>query len=1413
MEENKSLGTPETSGVGLVTDVATVAQAVLATASATQGGGAPRGLADLADADDSLALPRWTSAMAAARQPNAIAELLWRYHHTYGAGVLENEYPAEMPDYRLVAPESITKSCLVTTWELREDLDRFRSLTDDDEVSSSAYERVVWTVTGINPETGLTTLNRGGGAGPDDGIRPHRSFEAAEWKEAWAAGEVGLWAPQLGEVVLCYNSCSKATKSSPSIVQVVDYPQTVPDPCLKATDKVRVWHPRVGKVTVEPAWRLAPCCLPRNTRLLACSEIAGVTNGVITMLVEVEESFDAQLRLEDTRTGAGGVLVRPIINGIGQPPLELPWHVLQPLGRSVTSFCTLFNNKGLMDCYVIAPKDVEEWALPLVYTSCPSSLDRPYPTKASSASGTGLGSRSSSSSVSHQAANSQRLGSGATPQQHSSRAGSVASELRLGNPSPTSSATVARLQLRIPPPSPLKSGADSYDSSSAPSTTSSMRALELQAKLDEQERLRAQDRAKMKEQERLHALEKSKWEGQMRMLVEEQSRRDATRGPVRSTGGLRRQDGPERFAQQVSTRLPLGHEHSSSGPARRVEAERHSRVIATSDNVHPQSIRDMTTGDRARSSSQRVSSRPMQQAAAASETAAMLGVSPVHTSISKPAVHTVKEDYGAFCNRTLADYQEKGVRLDRDQLNSLWRREEQKRGLGNVVGGDWAFDVRPTERRVATGGAMGLQADMPPPAPRGLDNRVAATKETVDLVGDIGTDPRTTIQVGGVSQRAVANQQAITDQERELAYWKEQHASQSEAIAGLTQKVDMVQVAMEDKVKEVRDAERAARQIMGQELVKTMAQAREEKTSSNIPLPRRVVGNAGPGVVTLSSKVQGDVPLFRSDGNLQLPSGVAVGTDVTDDAVKYLALVRDFTYNTTKGGPPAPSHLYTVFTKGLDRIATGWLTSYMEKPGREDAELSASQVTEELWEQLKRDFVKRFPEDQRRARAVDACRRLRLAPGTRIRAFVEELTVLHKRSLTSIERAEPAVRMAGFMRLLCDILSLSATDAGSSAFSRRVGILTNVVRAKEKILQRTQSVDLDTDALGTLLEDKEEEFVNENYLESWESLLVAETEGRQQGKGRRHDILGGNAADTLSSPSSATDANVGMGSNATPGAPPGPNGQDVQRQTNQANQQLADVHSRINTLVSMMQQLQQQQQMQQQMQQAQQYMVPQQRQQWGAGVGGGGRGGQYVPGGGPTAWNQGPINGGMTGRGRGGAGRFNNRPYQQFGSRPGQGQVPVHVADMPDARRTGAGEVSAAANPVAMVAVTAAMVDELVSLGDAFDTFEFGDVVECCLACTDEVRGVSVSQLEARHLIAVCNAALVPPVCETQPQHKQQAAGAAQLAVNNVKRPVGVQLLKAFVTIERYSHAWTVGPWRTGNVQATRGFVLILKLL
>ncbi|KAG5183387.1 hypothetical protein JKP88DRAFT_316946 [Tribonema minus] len=751
--------------------------------------------------------------MAAARQPNAIAELLWQYRRSYGAGVLENEYPAEMPDYRLVAPESITKSCLVTTWELREDLDRFRSLTDDDEVSSSAYERVVWTVTGINPETGLTTLNRGGGAGPDDGIRPHRSFEAAEWKEAWADGEVGLWAPQLGEVVLCYNSCSKATKSSPSIVQVVDYPQTVPDPCLKATDK----------------------------------------------------------------------------------------------------------------------------------------------------------------------------------------------------------------------------------------------------------------------------------------------------------------DGPDRFAQQVSTRLPMGHEHSSSGPARRVEAERHSRVIATSDNVHPQSIRDMTTGDRARSSSQRVSSRPMQQAAAASETTAMLGVSPVHTSISKPAVPTVKGDYGALCTRTLADYQEKGVRLDRDQLNSLWRREEQKRGLGNVVGGGWAFDVRPTERRVATGGAMGLQADMPPPAPRGLDNRVAATKDTVDLVGDIGTDPRTTIQVGGVSQRAVANQQAITDQERELAYWKEQHASQSEAIAGLTQKVDMVQVALEDKVKDVRDAERAARQIMGQELVKTMAQAREEKTSSNIPLPRRVVGSAGPGVVTLSSKVQGDVPLFRSDGNLQLPSGATVGTDVTDDAVKYLAL-----------------------------------------------------VTEELWEQLKRDFVKRFPEDQRCARAVDACRRLRLAPGTRIRAFVEELKVLHKRSLSSIERAEPAVRMAGFMRLLWNTLSLSATDAGSSAFSRRVGILTNVVRAKEKILQRTQSVDLDTDALGALLEDKEEEFVNENYLESWESLLVAETEGRQQGKGRRREILGGNAADTLSSPSSATDANVGMGSNATPGAPPGPNGQDVQRQTNQANQQLADVHSRINTLVSMM---------------------------------------------------------------------------------------------------------------------------------------------------------------------------------------------------------------------------------------------------
>ncbi|KAG5182797.1 hypothetical protein JKP88DRAFT_245412 [Tribonema minus] len=286
--------------------------------------------------------------------------------------------PTDVPDYRLVPPASVTSGCMVSTWEPRDELDCCASFTDDDEVLCTAYERVVWTVAGVHPDSGRVSLVCGGGAGPNGEVRPNKDFEAADWKEAWITGEVSPWAPQVGEVVLYSSSRYADKKAMPSIAQVTGHAQPVSHPFSKVTDMVRFWHPRLGREVEIPAWQLAPCWLPRNTRLLARCGLPGVTTGDITMLVEVECSFDGQARLRDIRDGYGGVLVRPIINGNRQPAVMLAWHKLQPLGRSVSSFCTLPPDRALTDSYVMAPTDVEEWARPLVYASSPSLLDCAY---------------------------------------------------------------------------------------------------------------------------------------------------------------------------------------------------------------------------------------------------------------------------------------------------------------------------------------------------------------------------------------------------------------------------------------------------------------------------------------------------------------------------------------------------------------------------------------------------------------------------------------------------------------------------------------------------------------------------------------------------------------------------------------------------------------------------------------------------------------------------------------------------------------------------------------------------------------------------------------------------------------------------------------------------------------------------
>ncbi|KAG5183278.1 hypothetical protein JKP88DRAFT_241450 [Tribonema minus] len=178
-----------------------------------------RGAVEL-DGSGACEQPRWTAATAAAHQPDALAKELRDFNQVYGSFVSKHPHPTDVPDYRLVPPASVTSGCMVSTWEPRDELDCCASFTDDDEVLCTAYERVVWTVAGVHPDSGRVTLVCGGGAGPNGEIRPNKDFEAADWKESWVTGEVSPWAPQVGEVVLYYSSSYADKKAMPSIAQV-----------------------------------------------------------------------------------------------------------------------------------------------------------------------------------------------------------------------------------------------------------------------------------------------------------------------------------------------------------------------------------------------------------------------------------------------------------------------------------------------------------------------------------------------------------------------------------------------------------------------------------------------------------------------------------------------------------------------------------------------------------------------------------------------------------------------------------------------------------------------------------------------------------------------------------------------------------------------------------------------------------------------------------------------------------------------------------------------------------------------------------------------------------------------------------------------------------------------------------------
>ncbi|KAG5181813.1 hypothetical protein JKP88DRAFT_245973 [Tribonema minus] len=118
-------------------------------------------------------------------------------------------------------------------------------------------------------------------AGPDGEVRPNKDFEAADWKEAWITGEVSPWAPQVGEVVLYYSSSYADKKAMPSIAQGSGDTGLAASALLVASQ-----HSSAGTL-----WT------------------SGGHHRKITMLVEVECSFDGQARLRDIRNGYGGVLV------------------------------------------------------------------------------------------------------------------------------------------------------------------------------------------------------------------------------------------------------------------------------------------------------------------------------------------------------------------------------------------------------------------------------------------------------------------------------------------------------------------------------------------------------------------------------------------------------------------------------------------------------------------------------------------------------------------------------------------------------------------------------------------------------------------------------------------------------------------------------------------------------------------------------------------------------------------------------------------------------------------------------------------------------------------------------------------------------------------------------------------------
>ncbi|KAG5184579.1 hypothetical protein JKP88DRAFT_255356 [Tribonema minus] len=167
----------------------------------------------------------------------------------------------------------------------------------------------------------------------------------------------------------------------PYTTGVPDY-RLVPPVSVTSGCMVSTWEPRDE----------LDCCasFTDDDEVLCTAYERVVWTGLGFILTPVESRWSvaaAQVlmaRLRDIHDGYGGVLVRPIIDGKRQPTVMLAWHKLQPLGRSVSSFCNLPPDRALTDSYVMAPTDVEEWARPLVYASSPSLLDCAYTPNTSS---------------------------------------------------------------------------------------------------------------------------------------------------------------------------------------------------------------------------------------------------------------------------------------------------------------------------------------------------------------------------------------------------------------------------------------------------------------------------------------------------------------------------------------------------------------------------------------------------------------------------------------------------------------------------------------------------------------------------------------------------------------------------------------------------------------------------------------------------------------------------------------------------------------------------------------------------------------------------------------------------------------------------------------------------------------------